>query len=107
MIREIAGLLPQLLTAVTTAGAALGGVCLTHHLTYWREQRAAAEKRTREFHSIATELIFILEVFAEACSEVAADSGDYNDDPMPVREPTVDYPELMLETVTGNCCLAA
>jgi hypothetical protein len=84
-----------------------------HYFALEREEKAMAErlrqekevkqeKIDRERHFIAIELVFLLEQFAEACSNVAADTGEDNDDPQPTREPTVHYPELSFTDVSGN-----
>ncbi|MCR8998517.1 hypothetical protein [Rahnella perminowiae] len=84
-----------------------------HYFALEREEKARAErllqekevkqeKIDRERHFIAIELVFLLEQFAETCSNVVADRGEYNADPQPTREPTVDYPELSFTDVTGN-----
>ncbi|MFH2404112.1 hypothetical protein ABK732_30065 [Klebsiella michiganensis] len=44
VVKDSASLWPQIITAVSSAGAALGGVCLTHRFTRRREERAAADK---------------------------------------------------------------
>ena len=75
VVKDTASLWPQIITAVSSIGAALGGVSLTHHFTRKREERAAAAKQASERLFIATELVFLLEQFAEACAEVAMDNG--------------------------------
>ena len=93
---------PQIITGIFTAGAALGAVWLTHHFTYRREEKAAAAELVRARVFIATELVFLLEKFAESCADVATDTGEENDDPQPIRESTVDYPELSYQDVAGD-----
>ncbi|WP_421589703.1 hypothetical protein [Rahnella aceris] len=84
-----------------------------HYFALEREEKAMAErlrqekevkqeKIDRERYFIAIELVFLLEQFAEACSNVVADTGENNDDPQPTREPTVNYPELSFTDVSGN-----
>ncbi|MDZ5641636.1 hypothetical protein [Enterobacter sp. A103] len=46
--------------------------------------------------------VFLLEKFVESCADVAADTGEDNNDPQPIREPTVDYPELSYRDITGD-----
>ena len=66
VVKDSASLWPQIITAVSSAGAALGGVCLTHRFTRRREERAAADKAAAERRYIATELVFLLERYAVA-----------------------------------------
>ena len=75
VVKDSASLLPQIITAVSSAGAALGGVYLAHYFTRRREERAAAAKQISERLFIATELVFLLEQFAGGCVRVAYDSG--------------------------------
>lgn len=102
VVKDSASLWPQIITAVSSIGAALGGVGLTHHFTRSREERAEAAKLESERQYIGTELVFLLEKFAESCADVAADTGEENNAPQPLREPTVDYPELNYQDVTGD-----
>lgn len=64
VVKDSVSLWPQIITAVSSIGAALGGVSLTHHFTRKREERAAAAKLASERLFIATELIFMLERYA-------------------------------------------
>jgi len=64
VVKDSASLWPQIITAVSSAGAALGGVCLTHRFTRRREERAAADKAAAERLYLATELVFLLESYA-------------------------------------------
>ena len=94
VVKDSASLWPQIITAVSSIGAALGGVGLTHHFTRRREEIAAATRRDSERLFIATELIFILEQFAEGCAGVATDRGYENRDGITVPEmaiPVLDY----------------
>lgn len=102
VVKDSASLWTQIITAVSSAGAALGGVYLAHYFTRRREERAAAAKLVSERLFIATELVFLLERYAEHCAEVAVDTGEDNNDPQPIREPAVDYPELSYQDVTGD-----
>lgn len=70
VVKDSASLWPQIITAVSSIGAALGGVGLIHHFTRRREEIAAATRRDSERLFIATELVFILEQFAEGCAGV-------------------------------------
>ncbi|WP_225760191.1 hypothetical protein [Leclercia sp. Marseille-Q4284] len=76
VVKDSVSLLPQIITAVSSAGAALGGVCLTHHFTRRREQRSSAAKLQNERVFIATELVFQLEIIAHECARIA-DSSSY------------------------------
>ncbi len=100
VVKDTASLWPQIITAVSSIGAALGGVSLTHHFTRKREERAAAAKQASERLFIATELVFLLEQFAEACAEVAMDNGYLNHNRITVPDTTV--PNLSYSAVTGD-----
>jgi hypothetical protein len=45
VVKDSASLWPQIITAVSSIGAALGGVSLTHHFTRRREERATAAQQ--------------------------------------------------------------
>ncbi|MNB84302.1 hypothetical protein D3C76_357190 [compost metagenome] len=64
VVKDSASLWPQIITALASIGAALGGVSLTHHYTRKREERIAEAKRESEHRFIATELAFRLERYA-------------------------------------------
>jgi hypothetical protein len=66
VVKDSASLWPQIITAVSSAGAALGGVCLAHRFTRRREIQAAADKAAAERLYITTELVFLLERYASA-----------------------------------------
>jgi len=100
VVKDGASLAPQIITAVASIVAALGGVGLAHHYTRKREERAAAAKQSSERLFIATELVFLLEQFAEACAGVATDHGYLNQDRITVPETTV--PDLSYAAVTGD-----
>lgn len=98
---------------VLAGSVAIGVSWLNHKFAREREEKAMAdrlrqeneikqEKIDRERHFIATELVFLLERFAESCSYVASDSGEDNTDPQPTREPIVNYPELNFSDVSGD-----
>jgi hypothetical protein len=53
-------------------------VGLTHHFTRKREEKAAEAKQATERLFISTELVFLLEQFAEACAGVATGHGYLN-----------------------------
>ncbi len=48
VVKDSASLWPQIITAVSSIGAALGGVSLTHHFIRRREERAAAAQQASE-----------------------------------------------------------
>ncbi|EOC1318646.1 hypothetical protein ACI09J_003315 [Cronobacter turicensis] len=96
------GIWGNVATGLITAGAAIGAVLLTHKFTLWRENRAAEKKIKQAQQFIAIELVFLLEQFAESCSDVAADSGELNDDRQPTRKTTIDYPDLSFTDVSGD-----
>ncbi|ECH4533797.1 hypothetical protein FRI63_08300 [Salmonella enterica] len=73
---------------------------LTHHFTRKREERAAAAKQASERLYIATELVFLLEQFAEGSTLVAADSGEQDKDGITV--PTETQPDIELTLVKGD-----
>lgn len=51
VVKDSASLWPQIITAVSSIGAALGGVSLTHHFTRRREERAtAAQQPVSDFY---------------------------------------------------------
>ncbi|TQI77333.1 hypothetical protein FHU10_5268 [Serratia fonticola] len=100
IVKDSADLWPQIITAVSSAGAALAGVCLAHHFTQKREERAAAAKQASERLFIATELVFLLEQFAGDCSRVTHDSG-YKDDNKQ-RQFSVKTPYLDLSKTSGD-----
>lgn len=100
VINQGPGIWGNVTTGLITAGAAIAAVMLTHRFTLKREKQASEEKLNRERYFIATELVFLLEQYAEESARVAADAGD--DNPQTEREPTVDYPTLTLTAVSGD-----
>ncbi|MGS4670378.1 hypothetical protein [Citrobacter farmeri] len=100
VVKDSASLWPQIITAVSSAGAALGGVYLAHYFTRRREERAAAVKLVSERLFIATELVFLLEQFAEGCTRLATDSGEQN--PEGEYTPTENLPELIITNISGD-----
>lgn len=101
IVKDSASVWPQIITVVSSAGAALGAVGLTHFFTRRREKAAAEDRLTRERLFIATELVFILERYAEGCARVATDAGE-DQLPYKEREPTVNFPDLDLIDVSGD-----
>lgn len=100
VVKDSTSLWPQIITAVSSIGAALGGVSLTHHYTRKREERAAAAKRDSERLYIATELVFLLERFAQRCLPAALDVGE-RDDQARFRA-NFHIPELSYTSVAGD-----
>jgi len=96
IVKDSPGLWPQIITGF----AALGGVYLAHYLTCWREESAAAAKQASERLFIATELVFLLEQFAEGCAQVATDQGE--PDQQGEYSPAVKPPELSVLDVSGD-----
>lgn len=81
-------------TGLITAGAAIAAVMLTHRFTLKREKQASEKKLIQERLFIATELVFMLEQFAESCASVAKDNGYENQDGLTVpavKTPVIDY----------------
>ena len=91
-----------LVTGLLTGVIALAGIWLTHRLTQEREKRALKEKLARERYFIATDLVFMLERYAEGCARIVTDYGKDNDDRQPEREAMPDYPDLNLTNVSGD-----
>ncbi|EJV9473421.1 hypothetical protein PO820_003723 [Cronobacter sakazakii] len=105
VVKDSASLWPQIITAVSSIGAAMGGVALTHRFTLKREEAAAKEELASERLFIATELIIILEQYAEECAAVAGDDGEpiFEPNQQVERAPIAGYPvPLNFETVTGD-----
>lgn len=94
------GIWGNVATAIITAGAAIAAVMLTHRFTLRREKRASDEKLKREQHFIATELVFLLEEFAEGCARAATDTGCT--DAEGVLHVSVDRPDIDLTQVAGD-----
>jgi hypothetical protein len=100
IVKDSASLWPQIITAVSSAGAALGGVCLAHYFTRRREERAAAAKQASERFFIGTELVFKLEDFAEACAAATQDEGEQ--DERGYWRATTRVPPFEFDDVTGD-----
>lgn len=88
------------ITALAGIGGALGSQYVSHRFALQREGATAARKRHDELLFISTELIFLLEEFAENCALVAADCGERNQDGIIVA--TECTPVLDLTRVTGD-----
>lgn len=100
------GIWGNVATALITAGAAIAAVMLTHRFTLRREERAAEKKMRQARQFIAIELVFLLEHFAECCSDVAADTGEDEDKESEFLQrtfvPTVEFPDLSFTSVSGD-----
>lgn len=102
----------QTLSGAFIAGSvAIGVSWLNHHFARAREERAAAErqrheqtvandKKATELLFIASELVFLLEQFAQACANVATDQGYQNQERVTV--PEVATPKLDYSVVSGD-----
>ncbi|WP_308538896.1 hypothetical protein [uncultured Pantoea sp.] len=99
VINQGPGIWGNVATGLITAGAAIAAVMLTHRFTLKREKLAAQDKRQQEQHFIATELVFLLEQFAEGCAVVALDNGLEHEH---ATAPTSSLPEFDYSTVTGD-----
>jgi len=100
VINQGPGIWGNVATGLITAGAAIAAVMLTHRFTLHREKMASEKKRIQERLFISTELVFMLEQFAEGCASVATDWGYENQDGISVPQaptPVIDY-----STVTGD-----
>ncbi|MCM7280135.1 hypothetical protein M8O33_21980 [Enterobacter bugandensis] len=100
IVKDSSDLMTPVLTGLTSAAAALGGVALTHYFTRKREDAVAAKKNDSELLFIATELIFVLEMFAEECARVASDLGE--PDQQGEYRPTTNLPEFVTTNITGD-----
>ncbi|CDK23886.1 hypothetical protein LA637_p2014 (plasmid) [Erwinia amylovora LA637] len=99
VISQGPGIWGSVATGLITAGAAIGAVMLTHKFTLRREKSASEEKQQRERYFIATELVFLLEQFAEGCASVARDNGFEHEHAFAPSHP---LPELDYAAVTGD-----
>lgn len=92
------GIWGNVATGLITGGAAIAAVMLTHKFTPRRERSASEDKQKQERYFIATELVFLLEQFAEGCADVTKDfdytSGD--------KSPQISSPVLDYAVVTGD-----
>lgn len=100
VVKDSASLWPQIVTAVSSAGAAFGGVWYGQKLITQREKDAAAAKLASERLFIATELVFLLERFAQYCLPVALDQGDRDEDAR--YKANYFIPELSYASVSGD-----
>ncbi|EDH3350993.1 hypothetical protein GC897_13195 [Salmonella enterica] len=65
-----------------------------------QEQQLAKDKRQKELFYIATELVFMLEQFAEGCARVATDTGKR--DEQGFMRTTENTPEIDFDVITGD-----
>ncbi|EDS1887338.1 hypothetical protein C2Z29_004286 [Salmonella enterica subsp. enterica serovar Sandiego] len=100
VVKDSATLWPQIITAISSVGAALGGVSLTHHYTRKREERAVAAKLQSERLYISTGLVFLLERFAQRCLPAAQDKGERDDEAR--FKANFQIPELSFASVSGD-----
>jgi len=100
VVKDNAGLWPQVITAVSSAGAALIGVWYGQWLITRREAKTAAAKKDSERLFIATELVFILEEFAEGCARAATDTGHADDEG--ILRVSAERPDIDLTQVAGD-----
>lgn len=94
-----------LISGLLTGGIALTGIWLTHRFTLEREKLAATDEQVKERHFIATELVFLLERYAEECARVAGDSGELIQSApgaQEEREPTIVQPKINLDGIDGD-----
>lgn len=99
VINQGPGIWGNVATGLITAGAAIAAVMLTHRFTLKRERQASEDKLQRERYFIATELVFLLEQFAESCASVARDNGLEHEHAF---APTFPRPELDYSVITGD-----
>lgn len=100
VVKDSASLWPQIITAVTSAGAAFGGVWYGQWRITQREKEAATAKLASERLFIAMELVFILEQFAEGCARVATDTGKR--DEQGFMRATENPPQIDFDVITGD-----
>lgn len=100
IVKDSPNLWPQIITAVSTIVAAVGSVSLTHRFTRKREQAAAEQKIAADRYFIATELVFLLERFAQHCALAAIAQGEF--DPDGKTEVEHSLPEIDYDSVSGD-----
>lgn len=103
VVKDSASLWPQIITGVLSAGAAFGGVWYGQWRITQREKEAAAAKLASERLFIATELVFILERFAQRCVGSAQESdGPEKYDQYGYVRIEHPIPEIDYTSVTGD-----
>lgn len=100
VINQGPGIGGNVATGLITAGAAIVAVMLTHRFTLRREKQASDKKLAQDRLFIATELVFLLEEFAEICANVANDNGYVNQDALTV--PAIKTPDLDYSIIQGD-----
>lgn len=114
MAEGISALVPVISTlagGILAGGVALLVSRLNHRYAVERETLVMAERQRHELSIaqdkldkerlfIATELIFLLEQFAEGCARVATDSGE--PDQQGEYTPTENLPELIITNISGD-----
>lgn len=96
VVKDCVSLWPQ----IFTVGAAFGGVWYGQWLITQREVKAAAGKRDEERLFISTELVFLLEQFAEGCARIATDKG--HTDAQGYTRSNETTPDIDLSVVSGD-----
>lgn len=88
------------ITGLAGIGGAVGSQYVSHIYARQREKNAALRKRHEELLFITTELVFLLEQFAEGCARVATDAGKR--DEQDFMRTTQTCPEIDLNVITGD-----
>jgi hypothetical protein len=88
------------ITGLAGIGGALGSQYVSHIYSRQREKDAALRKRHEELLFITTELVFLLEQFAEGCARVATDDGAR--DKQDIMRAAQSSPEIDLSVITGD-----
>ncbi|CAI0765421.1 hypothetical protein [Serratia fonticola] len=92
--------LPALAGGLLAGGITLAGIWLTHYFARKREQEAAERKIAADRYFIATELVFKLEDFAEACASASEDDGE--PDKSGYWRTTTQVKPLEFDDITGD-----
>lgn len=100
VINQGPGIWGNVATGLITAGAAIAAVMLTHRFTLRREKLASEDRLMKERHFIATELVFLLEQYAEDCARVANEQGSINSDSK--IESLTATPAIRMSEVSGD-----
>lgn len=100
VVKDSASLWPQIITAVLSAGTAFGGVWYGQWRITQREEEAATAKLVSERLFIATELVFLLERFAQRCAPAATATVEHDQDGR--GEAEFLLPEIDYSPVSGN-----
>ncbi len=100
VVKDSASLWPQIITAVLSAGTAFGGVWYGQWRITQREEDAATAKLVSERLFIATELVFLLERFAQRCAPAATATVEHDQDGR--GEAEFLLPEIDYSPVSGN-----